>query len=93
MWLWQREEVIIIASSDIRYLYFREKLENTWYKNISNNIYKSLDDLEDDSLYKGKRLVFCENKLYYPYKKSHNTTIIPISLEHTEEIIYEFICK
>ncbi|MFP7386236.1 hypothetical protein SFB97_11530 [Enterococcus hirae] len=88
----QRKKIIIVASSDIRYLYFRNIIQKFFSEDdISSTIYHSLDELEDEWLYNGKRIVFCDNQLYYLRKDTKKTKIVPISIENVEKTIYESI--
>lgn len=90
----QRKKIIIVASSDIRYLYFRNIIQKFFSESdISGTIYHSLDELEDEWLYNGKRIVFCDNQLYSLGKDTKKTKIIPISIENIKGKYFKTVDK
>lgn len=83
------KEVLIVADTDTKYLYYRNLVDTMFNGSIkvSNIIYKRLNEIEDDCIYNRERIVLCDYKVYRNGKETKSTTIIPVSINTAELIV------
>lgn len=82
-------DLYIVAPTDIKYLFYREAVDKIADKRmkVSDMIYSTLDDLMEDIIFCNKRVILCDYTKYHETHFSASTTVYPISLSTTGEVL------